>query len=301
MAYDAATGNVVLFGGTARPGPLGDTWTWDGSTWTKQAPATSPPARTGASMAYDAATGTVVLFGGDGRTGPLGDTWTWDGSTWTKQAPATTRPPVLGASMAYDAATGNVVLFGGTVAQRACSRWHLDLGRLDLDQAGTRDQPARPGLASMAYDAATGNSSCSAATATPAPRRHLDLGRRDLDKAAPAPARPPGPARRWPTTRPPATSSCSAASGARWRFLGDTWTWDGSTWTKQAPATSPPSRDYASMAYDAASGSVVLFGGDGSRGFLGDTWSWGLSGEVTVSTQPARSRRTPGYAQCIAA
>lgn len=33
-------------------------------TWTKQAPATSPPDLASASMAYDAATGTVVLFGG---------------------------------------------------------------------------------------------------------------------------------------------------------------------------------------------------------------------------------------------
>ena len=44
--------------------------------WTKQTPATSPPARADASMAYDAATGTVVLFGGyDGQL--AGDTWTW--------------------------------------------------------------------------------------------------------------------------------------------------------------------------------------------------------------------------------
>ncbi len=68
MAYDAATGDVVLFGGAGRHGRLGGTWTWDGSTWTKQAPATSPPARDGASMAYDAATGTVVLFGGRAAT-----------------------------------------------------------------------------------------------------------------------------------------------------------------------------------------------------------------------------------------
>ncbi len=63
MAYDAATGTVVLFGGGGRR-PVGDTWTWDGTTWTQQHPATSPPVRCGTSMAYDAATGTVVLFGG---------------------------------------------------------------------------------------------------------------------------------------------------------------------------------------------------------------------------------------------
>ena len=53
---------------------------WDGSTWAKQAPASSPPARADAAMAYDAATGNVVLFGGVGLAGdsvPFGDTWTW--------------------------------------------------------------------------------------------------------------------------------------------------------------------------------------------------------------------------------
>ena len=67
MAYDAATGTVVLFGGQDNAGRfLGDTWVWNGTTWTRQHPATSPPARSDTSMAYDAATGTVVLFGGVG-------------------------------------------------------------------------------------------------------------------------------------------------------------------------------------------------------------------------------------------
>src|SRR5215469_2060068 len=66
MAYDAATGNVVLFTGESFGHHLlSDTWVWDGSTWTQQHPATHPPARRGASMAYDAATGNVVLFGGE--------------------------------------------------------------------------------------------------------------------------------------------------------------------------------------------------------------------------------------------
>jgi hypothetical protein len=29
------------------------------------------------------------------------------------------------------------------------------------------------------------------------------------------------------------------------------------------------------MAYDAATGTVVLFGGDGHRGAFRDTWVWG--------------------------
>jgi hypothetical protein len=81
MAYDAATGTIVLFGGWRDAGGhyFGDTWTWDGSTWTKQAPATHPSARYFASMAYDAATHTIVLFGGS-IGADVGDTWTWNSS-----------------------------------------------------------------------------------------------------------------------------------------------------------------------------------------------------------------------------
>jgi hypothetical protein len=78
MTYDAATGNIVLFGGAnPRGDPLGGTWVWDGSTWTEQSPATSPPARIDAAMAYDGATGNVVLFGGQFISQLFNDTWTW--------------------------------------------------------------------------------------------------------------------------------------------------------------------------------------------------------------------------------
>src|SRR6267378_1934972 len=89
MAYDAATGTVVLFGGSL-DGDFGgtsgtdynDTWIWDGTTWTQLFPTVSPPARRfdTQGMAYDARTGTVVLFGGITATQTvLGDTWTWNG------------------------------------------------------------------------------------------------------------------------------------------------------------------------------------------------------------------------------
>jgi len=80
MAYDAATGDVVMFGGVERfTGTYGGTWTWNGSAWTQQHPAVSPPSRADAAMAYDAATGDVVLFGGhgDGSHTACSDTWIW--------------------------------------------------------------------------------------------------------------------------------------------------------------------------------------------------------------------------------
>jgi hypothetical protein len=41
MAYDAACGQVIVFGG----GSAADTWAWDGNNWTQQFPHNAPPIR----------------------------------------------------------------------------------------------------------------------------------------------------------------------------------------------------------------------------------------------------------------
>jgi hypothetical protein len=75
-------------------------------------------------------------------------------------------------------------------------------------------------------------------------------------------------------------------------FLGDTWTWDGSDWTERTPAHSPPARGYPGMAYAAAPGQVVLFGGGSDSGKLDDTWIWAgsdwtrqFTGSIKLSLQ----------------
>jgi hypothetical protein len=89
LAGDPVRHQLVLFGGNPGTGgsPPPDTWTSDGSSWSKLAPSQSPPARYDAPMVYDPDHHLMVLFGGQGltqgQTGPLNDTWTWDGSNWT--------------------------------------------------------------------------------------------------------------------------------------------------------------------------------------------------------------------------
>lgn len=96
-AYDPATRDIVMFGGTNRLGALGETWTWDGSAWRQMQPATAPPPRQDAVMAFDPSSNRLILFGGvtcgpfqpddligcDG-TELLSDTWAWDGATWSR-------------------------------------------------------------------------------------------------------------------------------------------------------------------------------------------------------------------------
>jgi Galactose oxidase, central domain len=123
MAYDQATSQLVLFGGWGDSGRLGDTWTWDGTTWTLRSPGLSPSARNGASMAYDPVTSQLVLFGGWDSSGYLGDTWTWDGTTWAQPIPATSPPARYNAAMAYDQATSQFVLFGGWGGAYLADTW----------------------------------------------------------------------------------------------------------------------------------------------------------------------------------
>lgn len=117
MAYDAARRQIVLFGGGVPNGHLetymNTTWTWDGSTWSKRSPTTSPAPRTAAAMVYDSARQQVVLYSGNGQD-PLNDLWIWNGANWQQQRPAQMPPEREGAYLVYDDATQQAILFGGT-------------------------------------------------------------------------------------------------------------------------------------------------------------------------------------------
>lgn len=147
-AYDEASHQVVLFGGMGADGTaLGDTWTWDGSTWTQQHPQTPPPARAYAVMAYDPKAHDVVLVGGRSTpkmvpptvcsgsitaggpnatpgtvrppTTPCAaiaaptqflDTWLWDGANWRLAAQAPAQMPGLTPVVGTDPTTGQVLM-----------------------------------------------------------------------------------------------------------------------------------------------------------------------------------------------
>lgn len=73
MAFSAANGQIVLFGGYGR-GFMNDTWSWNGTSWTQITLQTSPSPRVDAAYASDPANGQIVLYGGKNGSG-LSDTW----------------------------------------------------------------------------------------------------------------------------------------------------------------------------------------------------------------------------------
>jgi hypothetical protein len=120
MAYDAAHNVIVMFGGRtvdATGAPLGDTWLWNGSTWTNAPDAGGPPARFGHAIAYDPVRQTVVLFGGANATQRFNDVWEWNGVTlrWQLRMPAGSPPArVFPALAPFDATMSGLLMFGGS-------------------------------------------------------------------------------------------------------------------------------------------------------------------------------------------
>jgi len=81
---------VVLFGGRASPTSpttFGDTWEYDGTTWTQVLPPVSPSPRAYAAMAFDPATQRPMLVGGL-TPAPLGDAWALQAGSWVALPPS---------------------------------------------------------------------------------------------------------------------------------------------------------------------------------------------------------------------
>lgn len=82
IAFDQQHGALVLLNA--------DTWTWDGSGWWRQHPATHPT--TVGYMVYFAALHEVVSWG-DQYGSPDNAMWKWDGTTWSLLQAGTVTPP----------------------------------------------------------------------------------------------------------------------------------------------------------------------------------------------------------------
>ena len=271
MVYDPVRARVVMFGGcttaTIDCGPLGDTWEWDGTTWSQQTPSMSPPARGGHALAFDPVRNVVVLFGGYAGTTPLGDTWTWDGTTWREETPASA-PPARGRHAMASEARG-VLLFGGCAvagmvaggipcAENLGDTWMWN-GTAWVNQA-TSGPPARFGHG-MALDplrgvvVLAGGGTGSGTGLFPC----HDVW--EWDGSAWSRRGPREPHGEWG----PMTYDHARARVVM--FTGSTWEWDGERWLfRDVPG--PPAERTNGMAYAADRGVSVLVGVDG------DVWEW---------------------------
>jgi hypothetical protein len=112
LGVDYRNHQIVLYGGLADVNPL-NTWTYDGTTWTMQFPATQPLTVYGASGVFDPNLNAVLVFGGGDGGVDQNRTWSWTGLDWQQLITDQSPGPREGAGIAYDVALGRTIIFGG--------------------------------------------------------------------------------------------------------------------------------------------------------------------------------------------
>lgn len=256
LVYDAADGEVLLFGGelacAAVVCPIsGSTWTFHDNRWTPLAiPGPSP--RLDAPITYDTRDGYVLLFGGVVASGAVAnDTWIFRGGSWSQQLIAGPPPDAYQESMTYDAADGYVLLVGTGSPSLAGLlpnvTWTYSAGRW-AQEFPTTSPPFVWG-AWVAYD--------------PSVAYVVLVGEQVYTQYGPA-------------------------TNVTWGFLGGSWF--------PVPTENPSLRlGFSPLVYDAADGYLVAFGGDQwpngtlSGGLLNDTWTFvapPLGFDLSVSADP---------------
>ena len=276
LAYDAARGEVVLFGGYDGGGVLADTWTWNGIAWTEKTTAVLPTARYGHALAYDSTRRQIVLFGGsDGSYQPLSDTWTWNGSSWVQRYPAASPAARSFHAMAADVQTEGVILSGGTsTGQFLDDTWTWNgttwsahdaapapAARFDHAMAPGVDGVMMFGGVDDTYESIgdgwiwDGNAWTPHEVILPTPRMRHAMAR--LGTAG-------------------QTILFGGLDGVGDAF-GDTWQVAEEGWARMTdlagePIVGPSARYYHKLAFDEARGELVLFGGYDNTTPLGDTW-----------------------------
>jgi hypothetical protein len=121
VVRDDRTGNLVMFGGYSREvanGFVGDTWIFNGTTWSEALTANTPPPRYRHAFSWNPTSHKGVLFGGRGRDAggtlsSFNDTWLFDGTNWSAAAAVGAPPPRFAPAFAWHPILKEHVLFGG--------------------------------------------------------------------------------------------------------------------------------------------------------------------------------------------
>ncbi|MCA8975325.1 MAG: hypothetical protein KDC98_11430 [Planctomycetes bacterium] len=316
MTYDATRNRIVLHGGIYNElgisdTILGDTWEWDGTTWTQGVGAGSPTASTGGAMAFDDSRQRLLLHGGligysSQGSWAVPGTFAWTNGEWSQIASG---PAVERAAMAYDSHRDRLVLVGGIIN---------DLQSYDVYEfngTGWSNRGNGPGARlepSICYDEAR--------------QRTLVFGGYYSSSSGPMNDTWEYDGVTWvqknPATVPPGTNMPSLCYDTHLQrpllVSGGVWTWNGSNWilldattppgtgpcvydrarrrivrpsghewtpqgwiTRQLAAPPPACSVWGGFGYDDVTGESILFGGWTTTGkIIGDIWRYGV-------TQPA--------------
>ncbi len=325
MYFDEARGELVVAGGRDSAGRRSDLWSWNGERWAEVVITGAAPApRTGASAAYDGHRQRLILFGGLTQDAPLAfraDTWVLADDRWHDASTTATFPVMRNkAALAYDPIRDMLVLHGGEYSYRT-----FDCAEPSGELCAYTWTWTHPGWQSFSPSAGQPVGRASPAMAfSPAAGGVILFGgwRNGGDCGEGAGQFCSGTwlweGASWRNVTPAASPYGRAEhalaldsvrdrvvlfGGATYPDCGEgtggmcnrTWEWNGSAWQDVTPTTSSPTpRARGMMAFDAARGEVVLFGGEagdcGEDGgtYCGHTWTW--NGTRWLDATPVEGR-----------
>lgn len=299
MVHHEALGKTFCLDGT---GSSLETWRLDGLLWLLVEDGPAP--RQGAGVAFDSRGRRNLVYGGEpvSAGGTMTDTWSHDGTRWQRLAlPA--GPVLESAALVDDVRRGRMLLVGpGTGGM---GLWSLESGGWSAVPVTGVTAPARAD-AGIAYDVLRDRVVLFGG-GTPAQLLD-DVWEFDGAewRSVPAVVRPP--ARRLPAMAYDPVRSRTVlfgGEGSDGAVLGDTWEWNGTAWRNVSGMyPPPPARKGAALAFEPATGKLVLHGGTGADGLrFGDTWefdgtAWAL---VPAAGAPDRVGNNPDEPVAMAA
>jgi hypothetical protein len=270
IAYDPGSRLIVLFGITE-----GDfkatTWTWAGRTWTRQHPQSSPADLRG-SLAYDWVTSSMLLFG---TTYPdsQSQTWAWKDGNWLRLHPTMEPPGQYAFNIVSDSVSKRVLAFGGCCAQSVLPSQTWSWDGNSWSRLQPKAMPSDRYGVSFAYDAALQRTVLFGGFVNSSGSQSSDLwtwnGETWVHESVSAelPADLANAAIGYDGAHKKVV--LLARSG---KYEVETWTWNGQTWSRQYPSSVPPATVTYQMAWDEASGQLVLF--DIVSVVPPQTWIW---------------------------
>ncbi len=290
MAFDSSRGVALLFGGVnfgnAKP-YYADFWEWNGSSWKEvKVSGTKPQGRRYHCLSYDESRGRLVLFGGDAGDSNFNDTWEYDGVKWRKIT-ATGPTAVYDPVMVYDTARRkSVVSFYTYTAdwKRIFQVWTWD-GAAWKKISAFAPPKDFPSAWKAAYDAARNQIVFFGSAGS----TWLLEGTKRIQKKPD-----------WQFPAKPDAMVYDAKIGKILMFRNGTWAWDGWGWYELSK--NPLGyRGGVGMAFDAARGVPVLFGGvyyGSGVSYFNDTWTWDWT--TSAWTRVATSGPTARYGSAMA-
>lgn len=269
MAYDSESDKIVLVGGQtdsdwqAPESNSGATWIYDVGAveWTQMDPPAAMGRIAAAGMAYDIESDRIILCGGGAAGETTHETWAYDTNTNSWERMSDGPRDHLGLRLAYDAESDRVILFGGY-------NMNSNMGYNDT----------------WAFDYNSDTWTRMGPEVSPPVRNYHGMAYDDESDRVIV----------WGSWLNPA----SAVDDSVWAYDFNTNTWEES---EPGEGTWPKTRDYTTMAYDAESDRMIVFGGVLGNSTGGEeTWAYDYNTNTWELRKPATvpgpvSRHTMAY------